>query len=338
MSSNFTIAGPSTKREKQLLLVAGILAVSVMVPLLFSLYGGSSGTVFLQRNALRKEVETLEQTVEKKAAIQRKLDDYVNRSLPPMGTTTREKYLNMLYDQASDCGFKDVKVNSTASSGSSTPKTAKSSGYQTFSYKLTGKASLNSLTKLLQRFYGAELLQLIKSLSIKPLDQSNNMDISMDIEAIALDTAKRTPTIELNPGSNATILETLESQVLKINERALFSMYRPPAPANSAPPVPVQPEQEFTEAMYTYVSAILEVNGVYQVWIDRRLKGDKLKLRLGDHLDIDGIDCVIRDITLDKITIAAKEEDQAEEEFYSIRVGKCINDFDVDEGSANDST
>ena len=338
MSSNFTIAGPSTKREKQLLLVAGILAVSVMVPLLFSLYGGSSGTVFLQRNALRKEVETLEQTVEKKAAIQRKLNDYVNRSLPPMGTTTREKYLNMLYDQASDCGFKDVKVNSTTGTGSSTPKATKSSGYQTFSYKLTGKASLDGLTKLLQRFYGAELLQLIKSLSIKPLDQSNNMDISMDIEAIALDTAKRTPTIELNPGSNATVLETLEAQVQKVNERALFSMYKPPVPENQAPPTPEQPEPEFTEAMYTYVSAILEVNGVYQVWIDRRLKGDKLKLRLGDHIDIDGIDCVIRDITLDKITIAAKEEDQAEEELYSIRVGKCINDFDVDEDSANDST
>ena len=325
MSSNFTIAGPSSKREKQLLLAAGILAVLVMVPLLFSLYGGSSSTVFLQRNALRKEVETLEQTVEKKAALQRKLDDYVRRSLPPMGTTTREKYLNLLYDQASACGFQEVKVNSTTSTGSSAPKAAKSSGYQTFSYKLTGKASLGSLTKLLQRFYGAELLQLVKSLSIKPLDQSNNMDISMDIEAIALDTAKRTPTIELNPGSNATILETLEAQVQKVNERALFSMYRPPAPVNRTPPTPAQPEQKFTEAMYTYVSAVLEVNGVYQVWIERRLKGDKLKLRIGDHLDINGIDCVIRDITLDKITIAAMlegDEDPTQEELYSIRVGK----------------
>ena len=338
MSSNFTIAGPSTKREKQLLLAAGILAVTVMVPLLFSLYGGSSSAVFLQRNALRKEVETLEQTVEKGTALQRKLNDYVNRSLPPMGTTTRDKYLNLLYDQASDCGFKEVKVVSQTSTGSSTSKSAKSSEYQTFSYKLTGKASLGNLTKLLQRFYGAELLQLIKSLSIKPLDQSNNMDISMDIEAIALDTAKRTQPIELNPGSDATILETLEAQVLKVNERALFSMYRPPAPANQAPPAPVQPEQRFTEAMYTYVSAVLEVNGVYQVWIERRLKGDKLKLRIGDHLDVNGIDCVIRNITLDKITIAAKDEDQAEEELYSIRVGKCIDDFDVDEDSANDST
>ena len=336
MSSNFTITGPTTKREKQLMLVAGILAVSVVVPLLFMLYGGSSATVFLQRNALRKEVETLEQTVEKKAAIQRKLNDYVSRSLPPMGTTTREKYLNLLYDQASACGFQDVKVNSTTSTGSSTLKSAKSSGFQTFSYKLTGKTSLDGLTKLLQRFYGAELLQLIKSISIKPVDQSNRMEISMDIEAIALDAAKRTSTIELNPGSDEQLLETLAAQVRQINERALFSMYRPPTPPNQPTPPPAQPEQKFTEAMYTYVSAVLEVNGICQVWIERRLKGDKLKLKIGDHLDVDGIDCIIRDITLDKITIGAMvegENNQMQEDLYSIRVGRCINDFEIDDES-----
>ena len=331
MNSTFSISA-STKREKQLLLVAGILAILVFVPLLYSLYGSSASKVFIQRNALRQEVQELEKTVQKKAALQKKLTDYVHQSLPPMGATTREKYLNLLTDLVKQCGFQITQLNAGSSGTSSTAMSrTKSSGFQTFSYKLTGTTSLEGLTSLLKRFYEAEVLQLIKTLSIKPVDQSNKMEISMDIEAIALENAKKQLSINWNINENEDFQQSLGDQVRKVNQRALFSMYKPPQPppAENAPAPPV--EQKFSEAMHTFVSGIVDVNGDYQVWIDRRLKGDTLKLKIGDHLDVDGVDCVIRDISFDRVTIGASVEEEGgevEESRFSIRVKKSFNDFE----------
>ena len=315
------------------MLVAGLLAILVLVPLLYSLYGSSASKVFIQRNALRKEVQELEKAVQKKEVLQKKMTDYVHRSLPPMGATTREKYLNLLSDLVKQCGFQEMRINPGSSGTSSTAMSrTKSSGFQTFSYKLTGTTSLEGLTNLLKQFYEAEVLQLIKTLSIKPVDQSNKMEISMDIEAIALEDAKKQLSINWNINENEDFQQLLGDQVRKVNDRALFSMYRPPVPQTPTPPPKQVPPQKFTEAMYTVVSGIVDVNGVYQVWIDRRLKGDTLKLKIGDHLVVDGADCFIRDITLDKITIGViveeEEGGEVEESRLSIRAQKCFNEFE----------
>ena len=325
-----------TKREKQLLLVTGVLAFLVLIPFLYSLYGGESSRLLVQRNALRKEVQELEQSVQKKAEIEKKLTDYVNQSLPPLATT-RDRYLNRISDLASQAGFQNVRlVNSNASGTSSTAasrtnRAGSGSGFQTFSYKLTGTASLEGLTSLLREFYGAELLQLIRSVSIRPLDQSNRMEISMDIEAIALEIAKRQTAIPWNVNTDEDFGQTLNDQVHRINERALFSVYRPPTLETPTPPPPVE-EPLYTEAMHTIVSFVSDVNGVYEVWLDRRLKGDMLKLRIGDRFEVDGLDCFIREASLDRITIGAmiegEEEGDFQEERFSIRVGKSINDFE----------
>ena len=321
MSSPFSLSTPSTKREKQLLLIAGILAFLVVVPLLYSLYGGTSATVFVKRNALRNEVKELEKTVQKKEAIQKKLTEYLSQSLPPM-VQTRDKYMQRLDALAKECGFQNSNVNPVAATRSS-----KSSGYQPFSYKLTGTVSLEGLTNLLKQVYEAEVLQLIKTIAIKPVDQSNRMDITMDIEAIALDSAKKSSTINWSINSDEDFQQLLGDQVRRVNERALFSVYKPPAPEQVAPPPPKEPD--FTEAMHTFVNTIVDVNGVYEVWLDRRLKGDRLKLKVGDHFVLDGVDCVLKDIMFDRITIeAAGEEGDDEETRFSVRMGKCFNDFE----------
>jgi len=323
-----------TKREKQLLLIAGVLASLVLVPLLYSLYGGTSARVFQQRKVLREEVQKLEQAVEKKVEIQKKLADYVNQSLP-QGALIREKYSTLISDLAKQAGFQNLKLSSS-SSGASTgvaSRTSRSSGYQTFSYKLTGTASLEQLTTLLREFYGVELLHLIRSLSIRPLDQSNRMEISMDIEAIVLDSARRQSTIPWLSNPDEGFQQTLADRVRQVNERALFSVYRPPAQPRPPDPPPPDPKPVlFTEAMHTIVSFISDVNGFYEVQIDRRLKGDKLRLRVGDRITVDGTDCIVREIRFDRITIGIVDEedgaDPAEEMLLTIRLGKSFNDFD----------
>jgi len=308
------------------MLIAGTLAFLVLVPLMYSLYGGSSSKVFVQRNMLRNDVQELQQAVRKKEAVQKKLTEYLDQSLPP-NATTHYKYSDILWNLMKESGFQDFKVNSTTNLSSATSRSNRN-GYQTFSYKLTGTASLEGLTNLLKQFYGTPLLQVIKSLSIKPLDQSNRMAITIDIEAIALDTAKRQTNIDwvYNPDAE----QTLSDYVRQVNERALFSVYRPPMPP-APPDVPPLPPKEpsFTEAMHTIVAFISDVNGRYEVHLDRRLKGDKLRLKVGDRFEIDGTDCIVREIRFDRITIGiVDEEDPSEEILLSVRLGKSFNDFD----------
>ncbi|MGL6194775.1 MAG: hypothetical protein ACRC2T_08140, partial [Thermoguttaceae bacterium] len=83
-------------------------------------------------------------------------------------------------------------------------------------------------------------------------------------------------------------------------------------------------------AMFTIVKGFVEVNGVYQVWIERRLKGDRLVLHVGDHIEVDGVDCIVRNISFDKLII------EAEGSLYTVRNGKSFEDFE-DEAAPDSS-
>lgn len=318
---------PKTKREKQLLIVAGFLAAFVAVAALYMLYGGAASKVIQQRNLRRKEVAELEQIADKGPLYKRQVADYIKRSLPPAGTTTSNRYMKIILDEAKDAGFTGTNVSLTSS------KSPKGSEFHTFVFKLTGEASLESLTKLIRRFNEYDLLHLIKALTIKPVEQSKRMTITMDVEAIALEQAKKKSTIDPNYHTEEAFLANLARQVKEVNDRAFFSAYRPPEPEKRPEdPGPKKPIS-YTEAMYTFVSAVIEVNGVSQVWIERRLKGDKLKLVVGDKLQIDGIECSVHRIELGKVTFSAMVEDeddpnQLKEWRYAVRVGKCIDDFE----------
>lgn len=328
----FTISfTPKTKREKQLLIVAGFLALFVIIAALYMLYGGSASRVILQRNHCRKEVAELEQKVANMALYKKQIADYIKRSLPPMGTMTENRYQKIVLDEASDAGFKNAQTFLISSKSSK-----KGSEYQAITIKLTGESSLESLTKLMRRFNEHDLLHLIKKLTVKPLEQSNRMSIEMTVEAIALDLAKTKLEIDPNYRTEESYLENLAKQVEEINNRAFFSAYRPPAPERSEPPERSRPRHRFTEAMYTFVSAVIEVNGVSQVWIEQRLKGNKLKLVVGDKFEVDGVECFIREINLHGVKIGAmveseENENELEEMQYTVRVGKCIDDFDEGE-------
>jgi len=322
-----------TKREKQLMLIAGTLAFLVLVPLLYSLYGGSSSKVFAQRNLLRKEVAELQQAVRNKEANQKKLEVYMDQSLPLLGNwaTTRDRYQIRLGNLMRDNGFQDSNVTVNRATSQTPTTRSNRNGFQTFSYRLRGTASLEALTNLLREFYAAEFLHIIKSLSITPVEQSNRMTISMEVEAIALDNAKRQTNIAWNPSEDTDFQQLLGDYVRQVNDRALFSVYRPPTPPTPPPtPPPPPPEYVFTEAMHTIVGFIGDVNGVYEVHLDRQLKGDKLRLKVGDRFTVDGIECVIREIRFDRITIGAidDESDPPQEDRFSIRMGKSINDFE----------
>lgn len=328
---SFSNLSKSSDREKKLLIIAGIMLIVIVLPMLYSMYSGTSG-VFARRNALREKVAELERTVERGRLYARRLDEYAAKSLPPRGDQARDWYKKWLLDQAVKSGFQNVKVENLSSS----KPNKKNPEIQNFSFRLTGESSLHGLTDLLYDFYGAQHAQLIKTLTLRALEESNKLSVSMDIESFSLDREKHNKGFEMNPISDSAKLEYLRALAQEVNNRALFSAYSPP-PGEGPPPAPPQEtQQKFTDAMYTYISAVVEINGKYQVWIDRRLKGDQLRLFIGDHIDVNGYDCIIREIDLRKIVIETKVENEEDGSLmddvqFTIRVGRCIDDFEEEE-------
>ncbi len=320
MSTPFLNDNPTAKREKILLALAGVLAVVVLLPMLYSLYGGASSTIYVRRDKLREDVNDLVQKVKKEEAYKKRLDDYTKRSLPPLAELATLQYRKWLLDHAAKSGFQNPRASLTTAI-----KTDKSAGFRNYSFKLEGSASLAALTSFLHEFYEVDHLHLIKTLSVKPVQQSKTMEISMVIESLALDEAKQSKEIEMNLNDSPGFAALLREQVRTVDERGIFSPYRPPA-VEGAPQSPPPGLKDYTEANFTYVTSIVEVDGVYEVWIQRRLKGDCLKLKVGDKFEVGGYPCMIKDIDFHKTTVEVIVDGESSDFVY--RVGKNFDQPD----------
>lgn len=331
MSTTTNTSGTSS-REKKLMIVAGIMLVIIVIPMLLSFYGGSASLSRAQRNALRDEVETLETKAGSLTMYEKQLRKYMDRSLPPQGEASKDWYRKWLYNQAVKHHFQNVDATDN-SSGIARGGSAKASklGYQTYAFKLGGETSLANLSAFLGDFYKADHLHLIKSLSINSQNQSENLKITMNVETIALDSNTKKvdfADLQMKYAEDPILLAQLDTAKSHINDRKLFSIFQPPQPPNLAPPAPVENEQDFTDAMYTYVTAVIEINGVYQVWINQRLKDRTLRLFVGDKFDVGGTECIVREIHFNKVVVGAivKDGDSVEEMPLTIRTGKSFED------------
>lgn len=302
--STITTPNSSKKREKLLLIVAGVLILLILLYFLSSFFGGGANNLLNRRVVLREKVNDLERKVRRGVAIEEKLKDFASRSLPPTGEIAQSQYQKWLFDQAVKSGFQNAKAGIASVS-----KVDKNTGFRNYSFKLEGRATLQQVTNFLQEFYEVNHLHLIKNIALKTVAQTGQLEVTMVVESIALDAAKPTKTISMSVNPTPNWVETLKEQVRYVAKRSFFAPYAPPVP-----PPPVQESapglDAYTEAFLTYISAIVEVDGEYQVWIERRLTGERQKLFVGNHFLLGGIDCVVKSIDFDYLTIEVAVPDE----------------------------
>ncbi len=306
------------KRERILAAVTGALFLLIVGKFLFSAVSGSLNTLHARRDALVAEVEKKKARVARGRRATARMSDWRRRSLPVDREMARSLYQNWLLGLVDKVKLDHARVESGEAR-------SRRDIYWRLSFTIRGRGSLEQLTELLWEFYSAGHLQKIRGLSIKPIDDSSKLDLSLSIEALSLpgadsqDKLSAEQPAEPLPGTLAAYRES-------IVDRNLFGSYVPPPP----PPPPVRPKPPappppppppgFDHTKYAVVTAILAAGGRHQVWIKMRTTDQQFELFQGDTFKVGSVECKV-------VRIGPKEvEIEVDGSRRRVRVGGNLRD------------
>jgi hypothetical protein len=262
--------------------------------------------------------------------------------------------------------------------------------FHQFTFKVKGRASLAQVTRMLHDFYSVERLHRIRLMRLKPLEDSTDLDLDMQVEVLAMNGAPDANQLK-NVASKRLQHGTADQYVKAITERNIFgpphkaptvtstarSQYPnnanvsfsirgsdpekrpisykleetniaeglefdpktgdvkwkpsgngeyeltvtatdagvPPKSATTTvkfavvdppKPLPDKPREEpvkFDDAKFTYLTAVLDVDGKPEAWLVVRTTGKTLKLQPGEKISVGKFKGTIKEIHQQEIQI-----------------------------------
>ena len=386
-----------TDREKKLAIVVGVLAVTVVGYLVYSAWSSRIETLKTSAFNLSNTISDQDTEIIKGDRAFQTIKDFRRRSLPANAEVARSQYKAWLLDLAE----KQIKFDEpVVAPGTITRGGTISRGvdvpYKRLTLTVSGKGTLQQLTEFLHAFYGTDLTHQIRSMDIKPIDESRQLEIFLGVEALVVDKADSVDTLSPQPSSLADE-KPLDTYLAAILNRNLFGpANRPPEidsirsqrshvgetvsvsleaededpldkitfrladgspegaslsgdklrfrsgevgeyeitviatddglPPKSAqttfsvkvsekpavavrpdPPAP-KPKPYFEDAEFAFVTAIIEVNGQRELWLNVRTSGETMKLSEGDRFTVKRMKGIVSRIGEKDVDVTAAGE------------------------------
>ena len=141
-----------------------------------------------QSAGLRQQLQEQKIAIAKAKQAVQLLDDLQRHALPHNLELARSSYQAWLLEVVKQCKLTAPKVDS------GDPVTRANRGqnlYHAIPFSLRGRGNLRQITRLLHDFYTSGNLHKIRTLALTPVGVSDQIDVSMSIEALALDGADR---------------------------------------------------------------------------------------------------------------------------------------------------
>ena len=175
--------------------------------------------------------------------------------------------------------------------------------FDTLLYTVHCRATLEQVTQFLHGFYSAGHLHVIRSMKLKSVGTSEDLDVNISIEALALAQADRADTLSEVPGTRLASVKLDEYKI--IAERNLFAPYNPPKPVVVEKPPPEEPTPEpFDPSKHAVFTASVEVGGqAPEAWVKSRTTDKNLYLHVGDEFEIGPLKGVVTRIGLREVEI-----------------------------------
>lgn len=291
------------KREKTLAIAVGCLALGLVAWLALA-SGPSDSTAELRRtyDKLSKENEKKQDRIDgvQRKAVKR-LADWNRRSLPSDPKVAQPLYVQWLMKVVGDVGLQGTKLTPSATN-------SRAGTFVAIPLSLQTRGSLDQLTQFLYKFYTAGHLHKVRSLTVKPLDDSKDFEFLISVEALSLAAADNRTELTTEPGARLELKDLAAYRQAVVRRRmeseryveglGLFTPYAPPPPPPRKPdpvvkverkpdPPPPKPEPpRFDASKHAYITGIVDEGGAPQVWIHARTQGETLKLRQGERLEI----------------------------------------------------
>lgn len=272
------------KREKILAVGVGVLAVGYVGHWLFS---SLLQAPLEQRrhvaDGLKSEIEKKQSQIHRGRQAAAKLEEWQAQSLPSKREVAASLYQDWLLDQVGKAGFRMPNVDSGEAVN-------RKDIYTRLPFSVRGRATLQQLTQFLYQFYSANHLHQVQRINMTPVPKSDELEISLAIEALVLPAADRTDQLSALPSNRLASNELTAYQV--IVERNLFG----------------QTGAGVDPADFAFLTAVLDVGGIPQAWLTVRTTGEILKLKPGESFEVGQFRGTVAEITAPDIIIDSDEE------------------------------
>lgn len=206
--------------ERLLAIGAGAAVVLLVAFIGFRFYTGAVSRKLAVISDLETKLNRQRGLVKEALLASKKMSDYEARSLPPQPAIARSSYQHWLLTKVQDAGLHDQVVAPTSQ------RVDPNFVQQTFS--VTGKGRYEQIVKLLDDIYRIDLLHRVSRISLKPIKDSKELELSLTIDAVSVRTAPESNELHNRP-SQRLKLGSAEKYQLAIVGRNIF------APANQSP-------------------------------------------------------------------------------------------------------
>lgn len=166
------------QREKVLVSIVGLLVVLGVAYFGYSRYATAYETRAKQLESLKQQIDR-EEFVEIQAifAAQR-LGKYSEHCLPEDHRLSQSSYSNWLHEKVGEAGFEDVVIK---------PLSGKKVGmHAEYAFSIRAKAPLARVTQFCYEFYAFDVLHKIKSMVLRPMQDSEDLEVALTVEALGI--------------------------------------------------------------------------------------------------------------------------------------------------------
>lgn len=206
--------------ERKLAIVLGAVVVGLVLFFGYRYYAAAIETRQAKIDQVYGKLKAKKQELQATVKATAKVNEYEARSLPPDASLARSLYQHWLLTKVQEAGLRDQVV---------TPTGQRPVGdvfvQQTFT--VNGKGRYEQIVKLLDDIYRIDLLHRVSRMSLKPIKDSKDLEMSLTLDAVSMRTAPEAS--ELSTKTKKLKLDSAEKYQLAIVGRNIF------APANNAP-------------------------------------------------------------------------------------------------------
>lgn len=244
---------------------------------------------------LEKKIEDSKKELSKARTAGKRLDEWQKVSLPSDPQVARSLYQAWLLELVNHVGLADPNVNS------SEPANRKGQFY-VLAFSIRGRGSIDTMTRFLFEFYRAGHLHQIRSLNITPLQKTDELDLAISIEALAL------------PGSDRKDSLSKETSDRLVSDR--IDNYRSIVDRNFfAVGGGIDPIDQ------TFLTSVVTVDGKpAEAWFSFRSTDELEKLNVGDHLKVGQFSGRIVEINGSDVIL------QSEGQRWLLTIGESLTD------------
>lgn len=230
---------------------------------------------------LEKELAKAKRAYNKAQKTSRRIEQWEARSLPRDPSQARTIYQEWLVDIVARAGL-------TTPSFDSRNPVPRGDVYHSLSFSVRAQGTLEQLTAFLYEFYRADHLHQIQSIGITPRRNAGLLDVSINIEALALTNSSQEDT--LSTGISENFADKDFQYFMPIVRRNVFGIGGEADPAN-----------------FTRLTGVT-TQGVTEAWFTLGLENRVIKLKLGETLTVGQFTGTVAEINATDVILEAGGE------------------------------